>query len=99
MFTDPRAIALDGDGNILVADYQDGRVQTFDPTGKFISSFSLGAKQIIPALAVGRDGKIYVVNEGKIKVYDKSGSPLSVIGDLNHIYMYITSGAGGTLFA
>jgi hypothetical protein len=99
MFTDPRAIALDGDGNILVADYQDGRVQTFDPTGKFISSFSLGAKQIIPALAVGRDGKIYVVNEGKIKVYDKSGSPLSVIGDINHIYMDITSGAGGTLFA
>ena len=33
---DARYVALDADGNIWTADYQDGRVQQFDPSGKFL---------------------------------------------------------------
>jgi DNA-binding beta-propeller fold protein YncE len=35
-FDDPRGIAVDADDNIFVADYGSGRVQKFDPTGKFL---------------------------------------------------------------
>ena len=33
---DARYVAIDSDGNLWTADYQDGRVQQFDPSGKFL---------------------------------------------------------------
>ncbi len=75
MFNDARAIAVDSNGNIVVADYQDGRVQVFDPTGKFVSTFSLGSKAIIPALAVSPDNKIYISTSDGISIFDESGNP------------------------
>ena len=79
MFTDARAIAVDSSGNIIAADYQDGRVQVFDPTGKSISTFSLGSKTIIPSLAVSPDNKIYVANGGNISIFDESGNQVGTI--------------------
>jgi DNA-directed RNA polymerase subunit RPC12/RpoP len=43
MHEDARSVGVDGSGNIIVADYQDGRVQTFDPSGKLVSAFSLSS--------------------------------------------------------
>ena len=38
LLTDARYIGVDGSGTIYVADYQGGRVQTFDSTGKSLTS-------------------------------------------------------------
>ncbi len=101
MFQDARAIGVDGNGNIVVADMQDGRVQTFDPKSKFISTFTVsdGGKSVsISSIAVTHDGKIYIPN-GKILIYDESGQLLGQIGDSDHYYENVAIGPDGTLYA
>src|SRR5688500_3656806 len=39
MFTDARSIAVDGDGRIYVGEYTGGRIQVFDPAGKFVNQW------------------------------------------------------------
>ena len=99
MFTDARAVAVDGSGNIIVGDFQDGRIQIFDPTGKFVSMIPLGNKVGVDSLAVSRDGKIYAVHEGKITVYDSTGKKLNEIQDDQRYYQSIALGPDGTLYA
>ena len=58
---DPRYLAVDGSGTLYVADYQDGRVQAFDSTGKYLRQFSAGdAETIIHGLAADHQGRVYV---------------------------------------
>jgi tripartite motif-containing protein 71 len=101
MFQDARAIGVDGSGNIVVADYEDGRVQIFDPSGKFKSLFTVndsnGKPIIIQGMAVSGDGKIYVASGG-ISIYDENGQSVGQIGDSNHYYQDVTIGADGTLY-
>ena len=102
MFKDPRAIGVDGDGNITVANYDDGRVQTFDSAGNFLRGFSVspdGKKVYVTGLAVGRDGTVYVAHSGKIHVYDPNGEALSEIGDDEHSYESVVMGGDGKLYA
>jgi sugar lactone lactonase YvrE len=102
MFQDPRAIGVDADGNLTVSDFQDGRVQTFDSTGKFLSSFSLspdGKKVYVSSMAVGRDGKIYVVHSSKIHVYDQKGNEVDTFGDNENTYDQVAVGGDGKLYA
>jgi DNA-directed RNA polymerase subunit RPC12/RpoP len=102
MFQDPRSIGVDGDGNITVADFQDGRVQTFDSSGKFKSGFNLsegGKKVYVTSMAVGRDGKFYVARDFKIFVYDADGKQVGQFGDENHHYESVTTGGDGKLYA
>jgi len=99
MFTDARAVAVDGSGNIIVGDFQDGRIQIFDPSGKFVSMISLGNKVGVDSLAASRDGKIYAVHEGKITVYDSTGKQLQEIQDDQRYYTAATLGPDGTLYA
>ena len=74
MFTDARSVAVDDKGNILVGDYQDGRVQTFDYAGKYLSSFRVVEESAsVKALQVGPDGRIYVADNGILLTYDSSG--------------------------
>jgi sugar lactone lactonase YvrE len=77
-------------------------VQTFDPTGKFLSTFTIPSNQNKPyvgGMAVGRDGTIYVAHDWKIYVYDPSGKQLKEIGDDNHRYEGVVRGADGKLYA
>lgn len=99
MLQDTRLIGVDGNGNIVAADYQDGRVQTFDSNGKFVSMFSISPKVIISAMAVGRDGKIYMARGQKIFIYDSAGQQISEISDSKHGYSDVTLSADGTLYA
>ena len=102
MFQEARAIGVDGKGNIVVADFKDGRVQTFDPKGKFLSSFTVtnekGKAVNADSISVSQDGKIYIPN-GKILIYDESGQQVGQIGDDSHFYENIAMGTDGTLYA
>ncbi len=99
LFEDARTIGVDGSGNIVVGDYSDGRVQIFDPSGKFVSMFSLGQDVYLQAIAVSQDGKIYAVHDGGIFIYDESGQQVGQIKDDNHDYGDVAIGADGTLYA
>jgi len=66
-FDSPVGIAVDGDGNVLVADTDNGRLEKFAPTGTFLSIVgSKGLKQgqlgAPNGLAVDRTGNIYVAD-------------------------------------
>ncbi len=96
-----RSIGVDTTGRITVADYEDGRIQSFDPTGKFVSTFSInpgGKKIYISALRVSRDGNAYIVHDGKISTYDSSGTLIHEIADEAHYYDDTALGADGTLY-
>src|SRR6184192_2183154 len=61
----PKGICVDGNGNILVADTDNGRIEKFDPTGAFLSTIGTkgsGNGQLGQpnGIAVDRAGNIYV---------------------------------------
>lgn len=71
LFADARSIALDGVGNIYVADFKGGRVQVFDPTGQFTTQWFVGdSTTLISSLAANRQGNVYVVADGTILRYE-----------------------------
>jgi DNA-binding beta-propeller fold protein YncE len=64
-FDSPTGIAVDGTGNILVADTNNGRIEKFSPTGTFLSTIGTkgsGHGQLGEpnGLAIDRAGNIYV---------------------------------------
>src|SRR5215212_9393450 len=70
MFTDARSIAVDGAGRIYVGEYTGGRIQVFDPEGKFVTQWSIGdRKTILRGLAADRKGTVYAVHGGNIDRY------------------------------
>lgn len=76
-FDDPRYIALDGDGNIYIAEYSNGRIQKFDPQGKFLIQWMVEAKTPVSGFDVARDGVVYLTQRNKIWRFDgKTGQPM-----------------------
>ena len=70
MFTDARSIAVDAAGQIYVGEYTGGRIQVFDPAGKFVTQWSIGdRKTILRGLAADRKGTVYAVHGGRIERY------------------------------
>lgn len=70
MFTDARSIAVDGAGRIYVGEYTGGRIQVFDPAGKFLTQWSIGdRKTLLRGLAADRKGTVYAVHGGGIDRY------------------------------
>jgi DNA-binding beta-propeller fold protein YncE len=64
-FDSPTGIAVDGNGNILVADTNNGRIERFSPSGAFITSLATkgsGHGQLGEpnGIAIDRAGNIYV---------------------------------------
>jgi DNA-binding beta-propeller fold protein YncE len=70
MFTDARSIAIDAEGNIYVGEYSGGRIQVFDPAGKFVTQWTADPKMPLRGLAADRKGTVYVVQKGKIDKYE-----------------------------
>ena len=71
---DARYVALDAQGNIWTADYQDGRVQQFDPSGKFLQLIQVPPDTndytLIQGLAADLKGNLYVSRGGDILKYN-----------------------------
>jgi hypothetical protein len=105
MFSEPDVIGVDGSGNIVVGDFKDGRVQTFDPQGKFLSSFTVpkgsGGYTDILDMAVGRDGRIYITGDvdNAILIFNESGKFLGQIAIDQNDYLDVALAPDGTLYA
>jgi LSD1 subclass zinc finger protein len=76
-FDSPRAIAADRDGNIFVADYQTGRIQSFDKDGNFRWVINLDRKTIIQSMDIANGDVLFVATGGDIRRFDRfSGQEL-----------------------
>ena len=73
-FQDARHIAVDPEGNIFVADYDTGRLQKFDPTGKFLQLINVESNQnayaIIMDMATDYAGHLYIIRVPDILSYN-----------------------------
>ena len=101
MFTDARSIAIDGGGRIYVGEYTGGRIQVFDPTGKFISQWSVGdQKTILRGLAADRKGIVYIIHGGGIERYrGETGEKLGQLDYKGSGFDDVTTAADGGLVA
>lgn len=102
MFNDARSIAVDGEGRIYVGEYTGGRIQVFDPAGKFVSQWTIGdRKTLLRGLAADRKGTVYAVHGGKIDRYrGETGESLGVVEfDGSGIDDVTVSGDGGLVAA
>ena len=88
MFKDARSIAVDSSGKIYVAEYIGGRVQVFDPQGKFITQWMVDPRMPLRGLAADRKGTVYVVQRGRITLHE---------GDTGKVFRELDY-AGGTGF-
>jgi sugar lactone lactonase YvrE len=82
-FDSPTGIAVDANGNVLVADTNNGRIEKFSPTGGFVSTMGIkgigyGQLGAPNGIAIDRVGNIYVADASK-HVVEKLASDGSVI--------------------
>ncbi len=89
VFYGPRAIAFDKDGNLLVMDTGNKRIQKFDRDGKFLAQFGVvgtmeGQFNEPVGLAVDKDGNIYVADtwNRRIQKFDANFKYISQWGVL-----------------
>ncbi len=80
LLDDPRSVGVDGEGNIVVANYSDGRVQRFDANGNFLNLWDMGDKTPLGALAAARDGEVFVAYGSDIHRFEgASGKALGLL--------------------
>ena len=60
----PAGIAVDGNGNVLVADTNNRRIEKFSPTGSFLTIIGQGELAAPNGIAVDRNGNLYVADAG-----------------------------------
>src|SRR5437762_2494231 len=60
-FADARSIAVDAEGHVYVGEYTGGRIQVFDPAGKFLAQWTVDRKMPLRGMAADRRGTVYVV--------------------------------------
>jgi len=97
--SDPRAIGVDGEGNIIVGNFSGGEFKVFDPTGDLISSFTVEGDPNLTNIAVSRDGVIYIPSK-TILMYNVRGEKLGDVGTTNMFgYNHVALGPGNTVHA
>lgn len=99
LFSDPRAVAVDGQGFIYVAEYSDGRIQRFNNAGEFQSLWNVGNKSYVGSMTANRDGTVYVVFKGAIEQFE--GSTGASLGQFktteDHSFDYLALAPDGRL--
>jgi len=85
MLNDARYLTIDGNSIIYVADYQGGRIQAFDETGKYLSQWKVGdSNTIVEGLSANQKGDIFVSADGFIYEYEgATGKFLMKLADPN----------------
>jgi hypothetical protein len=77
-FDEPKAVAVDGSGNIYVADFESfsstGLIQKFNSTGGFLLSFTVDAPRGVSVLSSGNIIVIDEEDESQIDVYNSTGT-------------------------
>lgn len=79
-FWEPAGLTVDGEGNVLVADNGNGRLQIFGSDGRFLSAFPVpGWRSEVfsePNLTVDPSGRIWVTVpvEGEVRAYERDGT-------------------------
>ncbi len=83
-FYGPRSVAVASNGNVLVTDTGNKRVQLFDPEGRFISMFGgdgsePGQLREPVGIAIDGAGNVYVADtwNHRIQKFDPNGRPLA----------------------
>ncbi|KAF0218767.1 MAG: NHL repeat domain [Geobacteraceae bacterium] len=86
-FNFPTSVALDKDGNLVVCDSMNARIQRLSPEGEFLGKFGkrgdgIGEFNIIKAAAVDSEGHIYVTDgKGhKVTIFNEKGETLMQFG-------------------
>ena len=88
-FTDPRAVAADQEGNIYVADYSTGRLQSFDSQGGFRWMVNLGDETIVQSMDISSGDVLYVTAQGALRRFEAgSGAELSAFPDPDRHYYF-----------
>lgn len=80
--TGPQGIAIDGQGNLWVADTNRQRLVSFNRSGEFLNQVALGEDVWPQTLAFSPDGTLLVLNgyEGQIIRMDTTGKVLATFG-------------------
>ena len=78
-FNNPTGIAVDGEGNVYVADTGNDRIQKFDNTGAFLLKWGTrgsgdGEFYSPRNIALDADGMVYVVDGSRIQVFAGNGT-------------------------
>lgn len=95
---DPRGVAIGPDGAIYVSDYSSGRVQRFSPEGRFERGWLLEDDRPILALAVDRQGRVYVSQATQVSVFDgASGQQLTTLSNGYGFVDMVITAAGEVL--
>jgi streptogramin lyase/DNA-directed RNA polymerase subunit RPC12/RpoP len=99
-FKDARSIAVDAEGSIYVGEYIGGRIQVFDPSGKFVTQWSVDPKMPLRGMTADRRGTVYVVQKGDIHRYEgTTGKPLGTTGGGQGRFDDVTATPDGGLVA
>lgn len=79
-FDDARYLAVGKDGNIYTAEYQDGRLQQFDPAGKFQQLINIEPDDsdyiTVSDIASDYNGRLLVARRGDILIYTSEDGTL-----------------------
>ena len=78
-FSHATGIAVDGQGNVFVSDYENQRVQKFNAQGEFMLAWRMGedvgVTGIPEGIAVDAQGRVYVTDYllGRLQVFSNDG--------------------------
>jgi DNA-binding beta-propeller fold protein YncE len=79
-FAYPAGIDVDAQGNIFVVDTGNKRVNVYSSKGEFLYYFPERNPLVNPTMVKVRGGKVYLSDRGGIKIFDKKGKFLKIIG-------------------